>query len=79
MSEAPKQPARLPSDGAVGIVKVEDPEEILRGVHWYLIVTTRGVEQRVEIGEFNLFRLFAVIAQALGIPLSKAVQKSIRL
>lgn len=72
MPRIPKMPARLPSDGAVAVTRVDDH-------HLTASVTTNGTTETVIMSEFNAWRVFGMLSVMLGIPLPVALGKAIKL
>lgn len=64
------QPARSPSDGPINVDNTSSSR--LR-----ISVETDGVMGTIEIGYFNAWRLFAILALMLGVPLPKKLAKEI--
>jgi hypothetical protein len=72
----PVQPERRATDGAVGVMKIVRDADLLRGKEWHLTVTTDGVEEVIECGKHNLFRLWTVITSVLRIPVPRSLLRA---
>ncbi len=71
MSSAKKMPKRLPTDGAVGIRRVEG--------HLVLACVTAGTEYGVPMSPHNAWRAFGLLALMLDIRLPRRIGKLIEL
>ena len=65
-------PKRAPADGPISVSKVVDDRV-------EIIVEDDGMRHRIVIGKFNAVRLLATLSLILHAPLSKSVQKAIKL
>ena len=68
----PKQPRRDDGDGAVSVNRFEDGRVCITCV-------TDGKTQDVLIGDFNAWRLLALLSFMLGVKLPKSIVKEIEL
>ena len=66
------QPARAAEDGPASVTRIEDGRLAIS-------VTTGGLEYTVVCGEFNAWRIFAMLALLLGISLPGKLMKGIKL
>lgn len=64
----PTQPPRQPSDGRVEVIRVGDTKI-------GITVVTDNVEQQIVMGEHNAWRILALLALMLGIPMPKSFGK----
>lgn len=71
MSDA-KMPEREMGDGSVEVKRLDNGR-------FNLSVVTDGGYQEVQLGAFNAWRAFGLLAFMLGIPLPKKLQRAIKL
>ena len=71
MIDLPSMPERLDSDGGVRVSRVDD----------YILIsaTSLGKEESILVSPYNAWRIFGMLSVILGLPLSRAVSKVIRL
>lgn len=68
-----KMPERTSEDGPVSLSR---PSE--KKISISISVETNGQMQTIEMGDYNAWRVFGLLAHTLNIPLSDAVKKAIK-